>query len=178
MPGQGGPGHRAAALEAAGAGDAEAVGLVDQQHGVVLPGQRQQVSERRLVAEDAVDGFDGDNRPRFLPSGEQAAGFRHAVVGEGFGAGAAEPEAVDHRGVAVLVRDDQGSGTAQRRDHPDVGQIAGGEDQCRFHPGQRGQFLLKVQMQLGGSGDQARGGGAGAPPRCGLRGCPGDPRVR
>ena len=37
MPGKGCPGHRAAALKGTGAGDAEAVGLVDEQHGVMLP---------------------------------------------------------------------------------------------------------------------------------------------
>ena len=61
MPGKVCPGHRAAALEAAGAGDAEAVGFVDEQHGVVLLCQCQQVGERRFVAQDAVEGFDGDH---------------------------------------------------------------------------------------------------------------------
>ena len=178
MPGKGCPGHRAAALEGAGAGDAEAVRLVDEQHGVVLLGQGQQAGERGFVAQDAVEGFDGDQCARFRPVGQQPAGVLHAVVGERFGAGAAEPETVDHRGVAVFIRDDQGPGAAERRDHTDVGQIAGGEHQRRLHPGQHGQFLLEVQMQPGGSGHQARGRGARAPQRRGRRSCLGNPRVR
>ena len=38
--------------------------LVNEQHGVVLLGQCEEVRERGLVAVHAVDGFDGDECPR------------------------------------------------------------------------------------------------------------------
>ncbi|MCY1373217.1 hypothetical protein D9M69_604770 [compost metagenome] len=78
----------------------------------------------------------------------------------------------------MLIRHYQRPGPAERRDHPDVRQVAGREDQPGLHAGKRGQFPLKLKVKFGGAGNEARGCGTCAPPRQGVRGRFRQARVR
>ena len=89
---------------------------------------------------------------------------RAIVMGEDAGLAAAVPDALDHRGVVELVRQDGAAGhpRRQRADRGHVRDVARGEQQRRFLAMQVGQFALQQHVIVVGAGDVAGAAGAGA----------------
>ena len=92
---------------------------------------------------------------------------------------AALPNALDHRGVVLFVRKDNGSleelhQSGKRRF---VRNIAGGEEQRRFLAMQVGEFRFKLHVEMRCARDIARAAGSGSCPINSRMHCAKDRRV-
>ena len=154
------------------AGNADGMGLVDDQHGVVRLGDRGQLDERCGVAEHGVDGLDEDEGTRLgavaqglLDCGEVVVTRDHQRTGLG------QPTGIDQGRVHMGVADDQRVRVGEGGDDPEVGVVARGEGEGGGMSGERREGRLELGVQLEGAGDEPRCAGAGSPlPRRGRRG--------
>ena len=125
--------------------------------------------KRREVTVHAEDRVGDDQSPRgaALPrarpyariAGLQGVGVRVGVADD---LGPGQATTVDQAGVVQLVREDHVASSHQRRDRPDVGLEAGGEDQGVLAVLERRDALLQPAVQLEAAGDQSRRTGARA----------------
>ncbi len=148
---------------AGGADDAEGVGLVDHEEGVVGVADLAQVDQGGDVAVHGVDAVDDDEADAGVGGGGQAAlEVGDVVVAEAGDGGAGELAAVDDAGVVVLVDEDGVAGADDGADGADVGGVAGAEDQGAFAAGDLGDLGLQLLVQGGGAGQGAHPVVAGA----------------
>jgi hypothetical protein len=141
-------------------GDAERVGLVDDEDGTVPAADFGHVGQRGGVAEHRVDALDEDHCPAGATRPEGMIDGVDVVVRDDLDRGAGEPAGVDQGGVHMGVGNDQRVAIGERRDHGQVRVVAGGEDQRGREAGELSQLPLHLGMEGQGSADQPGGGRA------------------
>ena len=144
LAGEPGLAHQA---DPARAGDAEPVGLVDDQQGAVRRAHAGQLGERRGVAEHGVDRLDDDHRAALSGAGQGSRDGGDVVVGHDGHVGAAEPDRVDQRGVHVCVGDDQALTVHERGHHRQVGGVAGRQHEGPGLSEEAGEVGLELGVQ-------------------------------
>ena len=152
------------------------MGVVDQQPGVVVAAHRGQLRQWRDVAVHAEHAVGRDQRVAL--GARELVGERGRVgmpVAQQLGA--AEPCAIDQRGVVQAVLHDAVAAPGERGDGTEVGHVAGREEQRALAPGEGGQLLLEGVVLGMVAADQVRGATAAAAAVRGVGKRRGDPRV-
>ena len=146
------------------ANDAETMGIVGKEPGVMALRQSRQLLERSEIAVHGKHAVGGDQR-----MGVTAAVLRQKRLGIGYVAvaialhsRATELGAGMDAGVGQLIDQDQIVAAGQRRDDADIGEIAGAENACGFGSFQPRQPALQLFVERVIAGDEARGAGADA----------------
>ncbi len=148
---------RAAAVRAE---DADAVGVVDEDPGPVLPGQRddaRQVGDVALHAEDAVD--DDELAGPGIERGEQPLEVLHVVVAVLVDGRERQAAGVDDAGVDHAVDEDVVALPGDRGDDAEVGLVARAEGQGGLAVQELGQPLLELLVEVDRAGQEARAAG-------------------
>ena len=149
---------------AAAADDADAVGVVGHQPGVVLVGQRVQFGERREIAVHREHAVGDDQRMVVAGAmfGQQFAGMVEVVVAEGHDLAARQLRPGKQAGMRQFVDQDQAVAPDQHRNDAGIGEIAGAEHDGGFGLLERGQAGFQLGVKRVIAGDQARRAGARA----------------
>ena len=153
--------------EAVGAEDAEGVGFIDHEEGVVLVFEGDDFLERGEVAVHGEDGFGDDDDAgtggRFFAGGaEDFFEFVEVVVGEDTEGGAAEACGVDEGGVAEFVEDEGVVFPGKGGEGAEGGGVAIGEGEGGFGFFGVGEFFLELVVEVERAADESGGGGAGS----------------
>ena len=161
------PVHDAVALgnaPAARAVDADRVHLVEVGQRAILVGEIADRRDRRDMPVHGVDALEGDDLRR---AGRQRLELRleigDVVVAEDAFLALPVADALDHRRVVLLVREDDAAGEQldERRERRVVGDVGGGEEKGRLLAVEVGELGLELDMIVGRPRDIARAAGAG-----------------
>ncbi len=104
-------------------------------------------SQRSDVAVHREDAVGDDQRAAAVGVAQSPREVLGVVVAVDERLRAREPAAVDDRRVVELVGEDDLAAPGERRDHPEVGQVARAEQQRALHPLERGDPLLEPAVQ-------------------------------
>ena len=142
--------------------DAEAVGIVDHQRGVVLLAKLHQLRDRGDVAFHRIDAVHHDEfRRAWLRDLQFLLKFIHIVVGELEYAAEGKPAAVDDAGVVERIEEDVTVAEAQAGDDAQVYLETGAIGHGFFFADQFGEFLFEGQVDVECSIKEPRAGAAG-----------------
>ncbi|MNT26503.1 hypothetical protein D3C72_1620790 [compost metagenome] len=140
---------------------AEAVGVIDNDPGVMALGQFQQLAQRRDIAVHAEHAV-GHDQLALAGAGRQQRFQRGGVAMRvALHVGAREPRPIDQRGMVERLAEQRGARGAQRGQHRHVGHVAGAEIQrarmrdMRGEPARQFRFQLGVRQRM--PADQVRG---------------------
>ncbi len=149
----------AAGAAAADSEDADGVGVVDHEAGVVALADvdnRGQLGDVAAHAVDAVDDDEGCLALGHAPQGLlQVVGL---VVAEAVDLAVGELGAVVDAGVVAFVDDGRGVAIDQGGDGAEVGLVAGGEDQRRLRVEEVGDLGFELEVDGGGAVHEPRAG--------------------
>jgi hypothetical protein len=142
---------------------AETMRVVDHQPGVEALGERQQAGQGSEIAVHAEHRVAEDQLASGGARGEQTFEYRQIGVRVALAVGARELHGVDQGSVVEPVGEDRVVAPDQRRNDPQVGQVAGREEQGARKAGERGELLLEHGVRAEVAADQMRGAAADAP---------------
>ena len=141
---------------------AEAVGVVEQEPGVVALGEGDQFRHRRDVAIHAEHRVSDDEPAARSRSGQQPLQRREVEVRIALEGGPRQQRGVVQRGVVQPVGEHRVLAPDQRRHGADVGEVAGGKQQRARQADERREPLLQLvvrrrvaQYQVGCAGADA-----------------------
>jgi hypothetical protein len=154
-------------------GDAAAAGpikanrmhLVEIGEGVIFDGEIADRRDRGDVAVHRIDALEDDELRRSCRIfRQQLFEMLHIVVTEDVLHAAAMANALDHRGMVLLVGEDHKAWdqTLQRRKRGFVGDVGRGEEKRRFLAVQIRELGFELDMIMRGAGNVARAAGTGA----------------
>ena len=145
--------------------EADGVDLIEIGQRVVFLGEVADRRDRGDVAVHGVDALEHDDLRRAERVLLQLLlEVLDVVVAEDVLLAAAMADALDHRGVVLLVGEDHEAGdqALQGRERGIVGDIGRGEQKRRLLAVEVGKLGLELDMIMGGAGDVAGAAGAGA----------------
>ena len=156
---------------AVGADEADGVGVVDHDHGVVFFGEVADLGELGEVAIHGEDAVGGDEAMAGAGGGfELGLEVVHIAVAVAEAGGLREADAVDDAGVVELVGDDGVFGVEDGLEEASVGVEAGAVEDGFFGAEEGADALLELGVDGLGSADEADAGEAVAPFLQGLSG--------
>ena len=116
----------------------------------------------RYISVDREDTIGDDQCPRLGPTTQRSSNGLDLAVRDDDHPCPRQPAGIDQRRVVARVGDHQRARSGQGRDRAEVGQVAGGEDECCRHPDEVGELSLQASVDIRGPGDESRSGRASA----------------